>query len=182
MRASPDSEEYFTCLAQYNLKPHLLTAGGNKGSIALLDARNFPTTKSVQSLKPKSGRNAKSIVLKYTSADGGISSIDTCNPVGKTPGLMACTGIDRKLRVFELETGKMSHSVYLKSKLKKLKLVPDCDFVSEMERISDEQQAKKRALEEDESQVTCLDDEVNAEEMAKRQKQDDLWEQLVAFS
>merc|ERR1712071_103876 len=80
--------------------------------MGLLDSREFPTTKSVQSLKPKEGRNSKAVVHKFRPSDGGVASITTMVAAGETPDLVATCGADRKLRIYEKGNGKMSHGIF----------------------------------------------------------------------
>lgn len=174
--AVPDIDEIFTCVDQIG-DSHELTVGGNRGSTLLLDSRHFPSTKDVQILKPVQGRNNKSVIHKFKASDGGVRSICSFDGHGETPELIATCGGDRKLRIYEKNGGKMSHLVYLKSQLTQILMVPGCDFVNDQKRIADEKDAEiaEKAAADSDNEIEEEDDAT----IAKRRKEDDLWEQLM---
>ena len=111
--AVPDYDEIFTCVDQIGDSSEL-AVGGNRGSVLLLDSRHFPATKDVQQLKPVQGRNNKAVMRKFMASDGGVKSVCGFESFGETPELISTCGGDRKLRIYEKSTGKMSHLVYWK--------------------------------------------------------------------
>ena len=173
--AVPDYDEIFTCIDE-NQKNEIMV-GGNRGSTLLLDSRHFPQTKSVQQLKPVQGRNNKSVVRKFKASDGGVRSISGFESFGETPELIATCGGDRKLRIYEKDTGNMSHLVYLKSQLTQILMVPEYDFVNEQKRIADEKEAEtaEKLKQEEEDEI----EEEDEATISKRRKEDELWEQLL---
>ena len=114
-------------------------------------------------------RNSKSIVYVYKSADGGLNSVNLTDSVGQTPSMVSTCGNDRKLRVYDLNKRGLLYSIYLKSKLMKMEVVPDRDIVSQANGILAEIDSKRKIE---------LDEEDKNIKKVKIEQEDNLWNQL----
>ena len=164
-----DCDEVFTSISQSKTSPNLMLAGGNRGTIVTLDNRFFPDSYDVMLKTPKRGRNSKSIVYVYKSADGGLNSVNLTDSVGQTPSMVSTCGNDRKLRVYDLNKRGLLYSIYLKSKLMKMEVVPDRDIVSQANGILAEIDSKRKIE---------LDQEHKNNKKVKIEQEDNLWNQL----
>lgn len=108
--------ENFICMRQHKVKKHLLGVGGTHGSLFILDTRKIPETSidagtEYKYPKPDKGSNAECVVKVFRSVDCPISDVAFNSSTG-----FAVASQDKKVRVYDINTSKLTCDLYLKTK------------------------------------------------------------------
>ena len=147
-------EESFNCLSQSRANPNLLAVAGGKGTTLLLDTRMFPVVDTGPgAVYPKLtdqafGCDDKPVVKVYASANTSLSSVYFADATTTTPAGIATCGNDKKLRIYDVNTGKITCDMFLKSRLTKVAYIPDGvdeALESELKRLTSESKAASLA-------------------------------------
>lgn len=114
--------------------------GNTRGNVGMFDLRK------------------KGLVRVFKGFAGGVRCLE-CHP---TLDYVASCGLDRFLRIHNINSGKLEYKVYLKARLNCL-MFSDLDFVSEAKRLEEENEAeqrRKRKLDDDDGVVEGGEDKL----------------------
>lgn len=127
-------------------EPHHVFVGNAHGNMALIDLRG----------KGK-------VVQQYKGAEGGIRSVD-CHPM---QNMVASCGLDRYLRLYDIDSRKLIHKFYVKSRVNAM-------LFSSKQRPTNEANVSEEVLMEEE-------DMINAENEPEEATGEDeaLWSKMV---
>ena len=119
-------EESFNRIQQIGNTPQLICSG-NRGSICVLDSRKFLTLQEYTKYAPEARPDKKPVVKSYAMLDyrhNNLLTHDFINPTKARPGLLATSGSDGNIRIYDARTEITKDVMFLNAKVSFLQFVP----------------------------------------------------------
>jgi len=119
-------EESFNRIQQIGNTSQLICSG-NRGSLCVLDTRKFLTFQEYTKYAPEARPDKKPVVKMYAMLDyrhNNLITHDFINPTKTRPGLLATTGSDGNLRLYDARTEVTKDIMYLKNQINFFQFVP----------------------------------------------------------